>query len=248
MKIKEIAAEVAATYIKEHPDCDEEMIYDIIEESISRWDNTKYNNPVSFFNIQIRNTLYQLGLYKSKENKISDNNEAKVPVAIEPVKISESEAVSKSANSSRMSDELRNNIIKDVLNGMPVPEVARKYNLNPSTTRNNVLNWKKKGLLPQDFVPVPAKPARKTRTAVTKENTVSENEIKVVESIKTEKSDDKLTFTTATQNILEFIKQELNNSKLVSVVADEEEKGLYCKYKTSDNEILFLNLKINKEE
>ena len=57
------------------------------------------------------------------------------------------------------------------------------------------------------------------------------------------KTNEQLTFVTATQNILAFMEQQLHDSKLITVIADETDKTLHCKYMTSNNEIICINIR-----
>jgi len=419
MNIRKIAKKVAEDYISSHPNCDEETIYCIIEDAIPRWNEGNYNNPDTFFNIQIRNTLYQLGLYEPKttqsapntaskpietaeKNQISEptddkitnsitneiekmpatefvrtetvetentlkqtdneiiisvNNETETPSttesvitpidnetetlltsesdeiiipvnnetettsvfeptndeiadssSIEPVETTKQEDNSTQKSTPKMSNELRNCIINDLIAGDTIQNVVLKYNLNLSTTRNNICHWQKKGLFPEGFIPASDKKRKKpkeipissektetTEKVVTEEPIdsemnisttnaeteiiesktediavspeITESETKRVDSdientttndetntiaMKSEinaitedsaKTNEQLTFVTATQNILAFMEQQLHNSKLITVIADETDKTLHCKYMTSNNEIICINIR-----
>lgn len=357
MNIRKIAEEVAEDYINSHPNCDEETIYCIIEEAIPRWNDGDYNNPVTFFNIQIRNTLYQLGLYESKtthptpneamkpteiaekeqiseptDNEITNfiTDETEKLSANEPIKteIAETEKISEPTDNEtadspviesiettkqednltqtstpKMSNELKNLIIEDLIAGETIRNVALKYDLKLSTTRNNVWHWQKKGLFPEGFVPVSDKKRKKSKEKSITSDKTKTNEIIIteepidsepkssmvnieaettepetenivvtpeIESINADakdvmtndevntiemgtetkpiienpvKTDEQLTFVTATQNIIAFMEQQLHNSKLITVIADEMDKTLHCKYMTPDNAILCINIK-----
>lgn len=397
MNIRKIAKNVAEDYINSHPNCDEETIYCIIEDAIPRWNEGNYNNPDTFFNIQIRNALYQLGLYEPKTTQsapntaskpietaekkqiseptdneitnfitdeiekipatesvkteiietentpkqtddeiiISVNNETEtlltsesdeiiIPVndetetttvfeptndeitdspVIESIETTKQEDNLTQTSTPKMSNELRNLIIEDLIAGETIRNVALKYDLNLSTTRNNVWHWQKKGLFPEGFVPVSDKKRKKSKEKsipsdkmetnekiiteepidsepkssianIEAETTEPETEDIVVtpeiESINADtkdvmtndeintiemetetkpiienpvKTDEQLTFVTATQNIIAFMEQQLHDSKLITVIADEMDKTLHCKYMTPDNEILCINIR-----
>ena len=47
----------------------------------------------------------------------------------------------------QMTQELKELIITDYESGLSANEIAEKYKINPTTTRNNIWNWRKKGLI-----------------------------------------------------------------------------------------------------
>lgn len=46
-----------------------------------------------------------------------------------------------------MTQELKEQIIADYESGLSANEIAEKYKINPITTKNNIWNWEKKGLI-----------------------------------------------------------------------------------------------------
>lgn len=52
-----------------------------------------------------------------------------------------------------MTQELKEQIIADYESGLSTDEIAEKYKINPATTKNNIWNWEKKGLI-KSVVPV----------------------------------------------------------------------------------------------
>lgn len=47
----------------------------------------------------------------------------------------------------QMTQELKELIITDYESGLSANEIAEKYKINPTTTRNNIWNWREKGLI-----------------------------------------------------------------------------------------------------
>ena len=47
----------------------------------------------------------------------------------------------------QMTQELKEQIIADYESGLSAEEIANKYKINPTTTKNNIWNWKEKGLI-----------------------------------------------------------------------------------------------------
>ena len=46
----------------------------------------------------------------------------------------------------QMTQELKESIITDYESGLSANEIAEKYKINPITTKNNISNWREKGL------------------------------------------------------------------------------------------------------
>lgn len=47
----------------------------------------------------------------------------------------------------QMTQELKEQIIADYESGLSANEIAEKYKINPTTTKNNIWNWREKGLI-----------------------------------------------------------------------------------------------------
>lgn len=47
----------------------------------------------------------------------------------------------------QMTQELKESITTDYESGLSANEIAKKYKINPTTTRNNISNWREKGLI-----------------------------------------------------------------------------------------------------
>ena len=58
----------------------------------------------------------------------------------------------------QMTQELKEQIISDYESGLSTNEIADKYKINPITTKNNIWNWEKKGLIKSVPVAEPKKP------------------------------------------------------------------------------------------
>lgn len=59
----------------------------------------------------------------------------------------------------QMTQELKEQIIADYESGLSANEIAEKYKINPITTKNNIWNWEKKGLIKSVSEAEPKKPA-----------------------------------------------------------------------------------------
>lgn len=59
----------------------------------------------------------------------------------------------------QMTQELKESIITDYESGLSANEIAKKYKINPTTTQNNISNWREKGLIKSVPVAEPKKPA-----------------------------------------------------------------------------------------
>lgn len=59
----------------------------------------------------------------------------------------------------QMTQELKEQIITDYESGLSANEIAEKYKINLTTTRNNISNWKEKGLIKSVPEAEPKKPA-----------------------------------------------------------------------------------------
>lgn len=46
----------------------------------------------------------------------------------------------------QMTQELKESIITDYESGLSANEIAKKYKINPTTTQNNISNWREKRL------------------------------------------------------------------------------------------------------
>lgn len=57
----------------------------------------------------------------------------------------------------QMTQELKEQIIADYESGLSINEIADKYKINPITTKNNIWNWEKKGLIKSVPVAEPKK-------------------------------------------------------------------------------------------
>lgn len=57
-----------------------------------------------------------------------------------------------------MTQELKESIITDYESGLSANEIAKKYKINPTTTQNNISNWREKGLIKSVPVAEPKKP------------------------------------------------------------------------------------------
>lgn len=57
----------------------------------------------------------------------------------------------------QMTQELKEQIIADYESGLSANEIAEKYKINPITTKNNIWNWEKKGLIKSVPVAEPKK-------------------------------------------------------------------------------------------
>lgn len=197
MSLRGIATKVAKTYIAEHPGCDSEMIFMIVENAIELYKRTDYDNPVSFFNIQIRNTLYRLGLYSSRTRvepirkntdipKIDNTNKVvnEVDKDIKETKVESKELERESKEMSeeknvevteerkiipRMSSETRAAIIEDLRNGLTVVAVSEKWKMKNTTMRNNVMHWKRSGLIDFEITPAVRGRVKKDNDIVSKE-------------------------------------------------------------------------------
>lgn len=58
----------------------------------------------------------------------------------------------------QMTQELKEQIIADYESGLSANEIAEKYKINPITTKNNIWNWEKKGLIKSVPTAEPKKP------------------------------------------------------------------------------------------
>lgn len=58
----------------------------------------------------------------------------------------------------QMTQELKESIITDYESGLSANEIAKKYKINPTTTQNNISNWREKGLIKSVPVAEPKKP------------------------------------------------------------------------------------------
>lgn len=58
----------------------------------------------------------------------------------------------------QMTQELKESIITDYESGLSANEIAEKYKINPITTKNNISNWREKGLIKSVPVAEPKKP------------------------------------------------------------------------------------------
>ncbi|GEM_PF-930189 len=58
----------------------------------------------------------------------------------------------------QMTQELKESIITDYESGLSANEIAEKYKINPITTKNNISNWREKGLIESVPVAEPKKP------------------------------------------------------------------------------------------
>lgn len=58
----------------------------------------------------------------------------------------------------QMTQELKEQIIADYESGLSINEIADKYKINPITTKNNIWNWEKKGLIKSVPTAEPKKP------------------------------------------------------------------------------------------
>lgn len=58
----------------------------------------------------------------------------------------------------QMTQELKELIITDYESGLSANEIAEKYKINPATTKNNIWNWKGKGLIKSVPEAEPKKP------------------------------------------------------------------------------------------
>lgn len=58
----------------------------------------------------------------------------------------------------QMTQELKESIITDYESGLSANEIAEKYKINPITTKNNIWNWEKKGLIKSVPTAEPKKP------------------------------------------------------------------------------------------
>lgn len=58
----------------------------------------------------------------------------------------------------QMTQELKEQIIADYESGLSANEIAEKYKINPITTKNNISNWREKGLIKSVPVAEPKKP------------------------------------------------------------------------------------------
>ena len=59
----------------------------------------------------------------------------------------------------QMTQELKESIITDYESGLSANEIAKKYKINPTTTQNNISNWREKGLIKSVPVAEPTKSA-----------------------------------------------------------------------------------------
>ena len=59
----------------------------------------------------------------------------------------------------QMTQELKESIITDYESGLSANEIAKKYKINPTTTQNNISNWREKGLIKSVPVAEPKKSA-----------------------------------------------------------------------------------------
>lgn len=59
----------------------------------------------------------------------------------------------------QMTQELKEQIIADYESGLSANEIAKKHKINPTTTKNNISNWREKGLIKSVPVAEPKKPA-----------------------------------------------------------------------------------------
>ena len=58
----------------------------------------------------------------------------------------------------QMTQELKESIITDYESGLSANEIAKKYKINPTTTQNNISNWREKGLIKSVPTAEPKKP------------------------------------------------------------------------------------------
>lgn len=58
----------------------------------------------------------------------------------------------------QMTQELKESIITDYESGLSANEIAKKYKINPTTTQNNISNWREKGLIKSVPAAEPKKP------------------------------------------------------------------------------------------
>lgn len=58
----------------------------------------------------------------------------------------------------QMTQELKEQIIADYESGLSANEIAKKYKINPTTTQNNISNWREKGLIKSVPAAEPKKP------------------------------------------------------------------------------------------
>lgn len=58
----------------------------------------------------------------------------------------------------QMTQELKESIITDYESGLSANEIAKKYKINLTTTRNNISNWREKGLIKSVPEAEPKKP------------------------------------------------------------------------------------------
>lgn len=57
----------------------------------------------------------------------------------------------------QMTQELKEQIIADYESGLSANEIAKKHKINPTTTQNNISNWREKGLIKSVPVAEPKK-------------------------------------------------------------------------------------------
>lgn len=152
------AQQLAKKFCDKHPEADKQTVYFAASEAAEMYDfsdSLKCKPFKNFVHFRIKNALYMKGRKEDKEVQI------------------------------RMTPELKQSIIKDYNSGITPKEIADRYQLNYSTTINNITNWKKAGLI-EDIKrePVPAE----TETSPSQEivnNNISQN-AEVVNPMKAE--------------------------------------------------------------
>ena len=145
------ASMIARDYCKTHPEADKNTVYYAASEAAEMYEfslKLRYKPFKNFVYFRIHTAVY---IKNRKENE-------KLMI--------------------RMTPELKQSIIKDYNSGMIVKEIAERYQLNYNTTVNNIINWKKQGLI-EDIKrePVPAEAETSPSQEIVNNNIAQNTEV-----------------------------------------------------------------------